>query len=388
MWLIILSIGLVFLALTVLLFIGYNSLQDKLKNSNSEFREFLIKNIFSENKENLNDIRTLVQDNLFGFKNMINNNFSSQQNTINKQLDNVQKALNTQLNEIRTKVESSLIENLQKNHDVYADITKRLSLIDNAQKNISELSTNVVSLQSILSDKQSRGLFGEVQLNNIVKNILPSSSYSLQHALPNGKRADCMIILPDPVGNLVIDAKFPLENYKSSIDITATIIDRNIAIKQFKKDLKKHIDDVANKYIVTNHTADMAMMFIPAESVFAEIHAEHQDIVNYAQEKRVWITSPATTMAVLNTFSAVIKDVKRQQEIKVIQEHLNMLAKDFFRFTQRMDNLSRHIKQANDDVEAVNASAKKISSRFSKIEKAELPEAVVNESDDVTSLID
>lgn len=279
------------------------------------------------------------------------------------------------LKEINSQVEKRLAEGFEKTTATFGDVIKRLALIDAAQKKITELSSNVVSLQEILTDKKTRGAFGEVQLSALIRNVMPEQNFSFQHTLSNGKRVDCMLFLPEPTGHIAIDAKFPLENYRQLIDANLPASERKAAEQQFKIDIRKHIQDIAEKYIITGETADGAIMFIPAESVFAEIHAHHSDLVDIAHRARVWMVSPTTMMAILSTARAVLKDAATRKQLHIIQKHLNMLAADFERFQKRMDNLARHIEQAHTDVNEVHTSAKKISQRFDQIEKVELDSA-------------
>jgi len=276
------------------------------------------------------------------------------------------------LGEISGKVEERLDKGFEKTTSVFADVLKRLALIDKAQEKIAELSGNVVSLQEVLSDKRSRGAFGEVQLSALISNMMPQNSYSLQHTFANGMRADCVLFLPEPTGTVCIDSKFPLESFQRMTDPAQGDADRKTAEQQFRQDIKKHIKDIASKYIIPGETSDGAMMFIPAEAVFAEIHGHYPDLVEEAQRARVWLASPTTMMAVLTTARAVLKDAATRKQVHIIQEHLAMLSQDFGRFQQRMDKLATHIDQANRDVLDVNKSAKKITSRFGKIEKVEL----------------
>lgn len=276
------------------------------------------------------------------------------------------------LGEISGKVEERLEKGFEKTTTVFADVLKRLALIDKAQEKIAELSGNVVSLQEVLSDKRSRGAFGEVQLSALISNMMPENSYSLQYTFPNGVRADCVLFLPEPTGTICIDSKFPLEGYQRMTDTTLGDADRKSAEQQFRQDIKKHIKDISSKYIIPGTTSDGAVMFIPAEAVFAEIHGHYPDLVEEAQRARVWLASPTTMMAVLTTSRAVLKDAATRQQVHIIQEHLVMLSQDFSRFQDRMDKLAVHIDQANRDVIDVNKSAKKITSRFTKIEKVEL----------------
>lgn len=282
--------------------------------------------------------------------------------------------LQKRLKDISGQVEQRLNKGFEKTTETFTDVVKRLALIDAAQQHIVELSSNVVSLQEVLTDKRSRGAFGEVQMAGLIANVMPEGSYSLQHTLSNGTRVDCMMFLPDPTGHIAIDSKFPLDSFQKMMDNDATDADRLSAEKQFRLDIKKHIKDIAGKYIIENETADGAIMFIPAEAVFAEIHAHQPQLVEEANRARVWMVSPTTLMAVLTTARAVLKDSATRKQVHVIQEHLVSLAKDFDRFRVRMDKLSVHIQQANNDVKDVHISATKISSRFEKIEKVELKE--------------
>jgi DNA recombination protein RmuC len=280
-----------------------------------------------------------------------------------------------QLSEISSQVEQRLADGFEKTTKTFSDILKRLALIDDAQKKITELSTNVVSLQEVLADKRSRGAFGEVQLNSLIRNVLPEQSFSLQHTLSNGKIADCVLFLPHPTGNVVIDSKFPLESYRKMADNELPASERKLAERQFKIDIKKHINDISDKYLIDNETADGAVMFIPAEAIFAEIHAHQSDLVDYANKKRVWLTSPTTLMAILTTARSVLKDEATRDQVHIIQAHLSELAQDFGRFKGRFANLARHIDQAATDVKQIHTSADKISARFDKIEQVDLVES-------------
>ncbi|MGB5678553.1 MAG: DNA recombination protein RmuC [Gammaproteobacteria bacterium] len=286
--------------------------------------------------------------------------------------DQIQETLHKRLTEISGQVETRLNKGFEKTNETFTDVVKRLALIDEAQKKITELSSSVVSLQEVLNDKRSRGAFGEAQMMLQVRNVLPENSFQEQYKLSNDARVDCMLFLPEPTGNLAIDAKFPLDSYKIMLDPDTPQLDRVNAERQFKQDIKKHINDIAEKYIIPGETSDGALMFIPAEAVFAEIHAHQPELVEEAQRRHVWMVSPTTMMAVLTTARAVLKDSATRKQVHLIQEHLIRLSSDFDRFRKRMDNLSKHIQQANKDVEEVNTSARKISSRFEKIEKVEL----------------
>lgn len=289
-----------------------------------------------------------------------------------KRIDVLTNATDKRLQDISGQVEKRLAEGFEKTTKTFSDILQRLALIDDAQKKITELSTNVVSLQEVLNDKRSRGAFGEVQLNGLIRNVLPEQSFKLQHTLSNGKIADCVLFLPEPTGNVVVDAKFPLESYRKMMDFELAQSDRNTAQRQFKLDIKKHINDISEKYLIDKETADGAIMFIPAEAVFAEIHGHQSDLVDYANKKRVWLVSPTTLMAILTTARSVLKDEATRKQVHIIQAHLSDLAQDFDRFKGRFANLAKHIDQAASDVKQIHTSADKISNRFEKIEKVEL----------------
>ena len=239
-----------------------------------------------------------------------------------KRMESLTKATDERLQQISGQVDKRLTEGLEKTHATFTDIRQRLALIDDAQKKITELSTNVVSLQRVLADRTSRGAFGEVQLHALVSNALPESVYSMQHSLRSGKRADCVLFLPEPTGMIVIDSKFPLDNYQRKMDPDTTDDLRKAATRDFQRDVQMHIDDIAAKYIVPGETAACAMLFLPAEAVFAEIHGHHRDIVEYAHRKSVMLTSPTTLMAILTTAAAVIKDSQTREQVHKIQEHL------------------------------------------------------------------
>lgn len=308
-----------------------------------------------------------VQDN----RQQVKEALSDHATELGKRVDQLTLTTETKLKEINQQVEKRLAEGFIKTNETFGDVIKRLALIDAAQKKITELSTSVVTLHEILNDKRSRGAFGEVQLSALIHNMIPEQHFSFQHLLSNNKRPDCMLFLPEPTGNIAIDAKFPLENYRILIDSSIPEAHRLQAEKQFKLDIRKHIQDIAEKYIIPGETADGAVMFIPAEAVFAEIHAHHSDLVEFAQKAKVWLVSPTTMMAILTTARAVLKDAATRKQVHEIQKHLHMLADDFERFQMRMDNLAKRIAQAHSDVEQVHISSRKISQRFVQIEKAE-----------------
>jgi DNA recombination protein RmuC len=315
---------------------------------------------------------------------LINDTMLKATTTLTQSIESLTKAVDGRLEQIGGKVSERLDEGFKKTNQTFVDVMARLATIDEAQKKIDGLTTNVVSLQELLGDKRSRGAFGEVQLEALVRNVLPVNSFAMQYTFENGTRADCALFLPEPTGTVAVDSKFPLENYHRMFDSKLSDIEQLAAEKQFKLDVKKHVDDIANKYIISNVTSDGAVMFIPAEAVFAELHAYHNDVIEYAMNKRVWVVSPTTLMAVLNTARAVLKDVETRKQVHVIKEELGKLSKDFGRFDQRMKKLADNIRQAHENAQEVHISSQKISSRFAQIERVEL----ANKPLDVLDIID
>lgn len=303
---------------------------------------------------------------------LINDTMLKATTTLSLSIESLSKAVDNRLEQIGGKVSERLDEGFKKTNQTFVDVMARLATIDEAQKKIDGLTTNVVSLQELLGDKRSRGAFGEVQLEALVRNVLPVNSYAMQYTFENGTRADCALFLPEPTGTVAVDSKFPLENYHRMFDSKLSEAEQLLAEKQFKLDVKKHVDDIAKKYIISNVTSDGAVMFIPAEAVFAELHAYHQDVIEYAMNKRVWVVSPTTLMAVLNTARAVLKDVETRKQVHVIKEELAKLSKDFGRFDQRMKKLADNIRQAHENAQDVHISSQKITQRFAKIERVEL----------------
>ena len=295
------------------------------------------------------------------------------------QIDALFRSVDSRLGEISGKVGERLDEGFKRTNETFASVMARLATIDEAQKKIDGLTTNVVSLHELLGDKRSRGAFGEVQLEAIVRNSLPPGAFEMQCTLSNHSRVDCLLKLPEPTGSVAVDSKFPLENYRAGFAADQPEAERQAALRRFKADVKKHIDDIADKYIIAGETSDGAVMFVPAEAVFAEIHAHHPDLVEHAQKRHVWVTSPTTLMAILNTARAVIKDFETRRQVHVIKDALSKLARDFERFDHRMQQLANHIRQANDDVQQVHVSSQKITHRFRHIEQVDIERALGSE---------
>jgi DNA recombination protein RmuC len=317
-------------------------------------------------------ISDTIQKQMSDVREQMNHSFKQHASSLTSHLQILTEEIRTHLHNLTQQVNHKLTEGFEKTSSTFIDVVKRLTIIDEAQKKITELSNHVVSLQDVLVDKKARGAFGEVQLSTLISNMIPSAHYQMQYTLSNQKRADCILFLPEPTGNVVIDAKFPLETYQRLINTDVVSVEKKSLQQQFRQDIQKHIKDIAEKYIIPNETTDGAMMFIPAESIFAEIHANYPDLISLAQRLKVWLVSPSTLMAVLTTAKAVLKDDATRKQVHIIQKHLHALADDFQRFEKRMDKLSKHIDLAHQDVNEVNTSAKKITSRFQKIESVEM----------------
>ena len=253
------------------------------------------------------------------------------------------------------------------------ELQQRLTAIDKAQENITKLSGDVLSLQDILSNKQTRGAFGEIQLNDIVSKALPSDSYTLQATLSNGRRADCLIHLPNPPGPIVIDSKFPLESYEALRNAT-TDWELNEAARQLRTAVKKHIKDISEKYILEGETADGALMFLPSEAVYAELHANFPELVREGFSARVWIVSPTTCMATLNTMRAILKDARMREQAGAIRRELGLLYQDVDRLGIRVENLDRHFTQAAKDITEIKISADKAGKRARRLDNFDFEE--------------
>lgn len=253
------------------------------------------------------------------------------------------------------------------------ELQQRLKTIDKAQENITKLSGDVLSLQDILSNKQTRGAFGEIQLHDIVSKALPKDSYTLQATLSNSKRADCLIHLPNPPGPIVIDSKFPLEPYEK---LRAAKADWEVteAGRQFRVAVRAHIKAIAEKYIIEGETADGALMFLPSEAVYAELHANFPEVVRDGFAARVWIVSPTTCMATLNTMRAILKDARMREQAGAIRATLRQLHRDVELVVERVDKLNTHFGQARTDLEQINTAAERAGKRAAKLDNFDFEE--------------
>ena len=314
----------------------------------------------------------------------ITKEFGTFKNDLEKDMNNnflkVNDKLELKLNEINNKVNTRIDENFEKTNKTFINVLERLSKIDEAQKKIENLSVDIVSLENIFTDKKTRGIFGEVNLYNLLKNVFVEKNdllYKTQYKLSNGYIADSVIFAPEPLRTIAIDSKFPLEAYRIMVDKKKSDVERNLAFKQFKLDVKKHIDDISYKYIIDGETSDQAMMFIPAEAIFAEINAYHQDIVEYAYKKRVWLTSPTTLISTLTMIMMIIQNIERDKYTSIIHEELNKLGIEFTRFKERFDKLSKSILTVNKDVEAFTITTDKIKKKFDTISKAQVKDELL-----------
>ncbi|WAJ71144.1 DNA recombination protein RmuC [Catenovulum adriaticum] len=351
----------------------FSALEQRLNQQQSKLQEQQHQSQQSASRSHL-ELLDLINRNHAEHRQELAKAVHQQSETVSKRLGELANITESRLDKLSNRVNEKLSEGFENTVKTFNDILKRLALIDQAQQKISELSGNVVSLQNVLTDKRSRGAFGEVQLYNLIENTLASEQFEKQAKLSNGRIADCLLKLPEPTGNIVIDSKFPLENYQRMMADGISEIERKAIERQFKADVKKHVQDIAERYIIEKETSDSAILFLPAEAVFAEIHAYHPDIVEFAWQRRVWLTSPTTLMAILTTAKAVLKDEATRQQVHVIQQHLIKLSSDFNRFQGRFDQLARHIDQAANDVKQIHTSASKITNRFQSIEQVKLDE--------------
>jgi DNA recombination protein RmuC len=279
------------------------------------------------------------------------------------------------LDRIGKKVDERLNEGFEKTNRTFNNVIERLSKIDEAQKKIDSLSTNIISLQDILTDKKSRGTFGEVQLNGLLKSIFGEKNdriFEIQKTLPNGSIADAAIHIPDPIGLLCIDSKFPLENYQRMIDKNISSFERLKYERDFKINVKKHINDISSKYIIGDVTSNQAIMFVPAEAIFAEINAYHVDLIEFARDQRVWMASPTTLMSVLSTVQVVLKNMERDKYTSIIHEELKKLGEEFGRYKSRWDSLAKDIDKVSKDVREINVTSGKIEKRFAQISNVDI----------------
>ena len=348
---------------------GINELNKELSGNNEkllvQFNNFGTKlgSVMNENSQNL----TI---NINKFKDEF-------KQSINEDLEGLNKKIENRLDMMNSKVEERLSKGFEETTKTFGNVLERLSKIDEAQKKIETLSTNIVSLQDVLTDKKSRGIFGEVQLYQILASIFGEKNdkiYATQYKLSNGTIADSILFTPEPMGNIAVDSKFPLENYRKIYNQELTEIERIQARKDFVSNMKKHIDAISNKYIIENETSDQAILFLPAEAIFAEINAYHSDVLEYANKKNVRITSPTTLMSILTIVQVTMKNIERNKYANIIHEELSKLQEEFVRYETRWTSLQKDIEKVIKDVKEIATTSTKISKRFTEISNVKIVE--------------
>ena len=333
------------------------------KNNNNDLTERLGHFEANINKE--------IGDFKFSFSKDMQNDFDKLNESIIRKLTYINDTVNERLD-----------KNFEKSNKTFASVLERLSKIDEAQKKIDALNGEIVSLQSVLTDKKTRGTFGEVNLEYILNNAFGSKSsgiYETQHKFSNDAIVDALLFAPAPLGTIGIDSKFPLENYQKMTDKNRTKEQRESAEKLFVTDVKKHINDISEKYIIPGETSDEAIMFLPAEAVFAEINAYHPELLNYAYSKKVWIVGPTTLISTLSIISMVLKNMERDKYAQVIHDELNKLSIEFTRYKDRWDKLSRTVKSVNQSIDELHTTSEKIQKRFASINSVDINELVNKE---------
>lgn len=329
----------------------------------------IVKNI-NEAKitERLGKLETTLIKELSDYRDSINR-------TMNNDFNNLNEKIEVKLRLINEKVSERIDENFEKTNKTFTNILERLTKIDEAQKKIDNLSSDIISLQSILTDKKSRGIFGEVNLKHILASVFGDKNdkiYQMQYSFNNNTIADAVLFAPLPLGTIAIDSKFPLESYKIMVDKDTSKLEREMASKQFKIDVKKHIDAISSKYIIMGVTSNQAIMFLPAEAIFAELNAYHNDLIEYAYSKNVWITSPTTLMATITVIQVLLMNIERDKYAKIIHEELNKLGLEFSRYKERWDKLSRSIETVSKDAQNLYITTDKITKRFDSINKVDI----------------
>ena len=287
----------------------------------------LMKNVNESNiTERLGKLETNTIKELGDFKSDINKN-------LNEDFINLSERLDLRIKSLNEKVNERIDENFDKTSKTFNNVLERLTKIDEAQKKIDHLSSDIISLQGILTDKKTRGIFGEVNLKHIMSSVFGENDkiYRMQYPFSNGTIADCVLFAPEPLGTIAIDSKFPLENYQRMVDKNNTEFERKEAEKLFKVDVKKHIDAISSKYIIPNVTSNQAILFLPAEAIFAEINAYHNDLLSYAYKNKVWLVSPTTLISTLTTIEVIMKNIEKDKYASIIHKELNLLSEEFRR---------------------------------------------------------
>jgi DNA recombination protein RmuC len=316
---------------------------------------------------------------------MINDTGKTSQKDLNEFKETMIRQIELKFKDINDKVDLRLGEGFDKTNKTFTDVVERLTKIDEAQKKIELLSTEVVSLNDLLKGQKTRGIFGEVQLYQLLVNVFGEKTtlYDRQHRLSNNAIADAVIFAPEPMGMVAVDSKFPLENYKRMLNKDLGDADRLSANKDFKRDVKKHIDDIKNKYILAGETSDHAVMFVPAEAVFAEIYANHDDIIDYANQNKVWVTSPTTLIYMLSMIQIIIINIEKNKQTGKIIDELKGLGEDFKRYSERWEKLKRSIDSVSSSAKDVHVTTTKISKKFEHISQAKFDEIEEDDLDQI-----
>lgn len=328
----------------------------------------LMKNVNESNiTERLGKLETNTIKELGDFKSDINKN-------LNEDFINLSERLDLRIKSLNEKVNERIDENFDKTSKTFNNVLERLTKIDEAQKKIDHLSSDIISLQGILTDKKTRGIFGEVNLKHIMSSVFGENDkiYRMQYPFSNGTIADCVLFAPEPLGTIAIDSKFPLENYQRMVDKNNTEFERKEAEKLFKVDVKKHIDAISSKYIIPNVTSNQAILFLPAEAIFAEINAYHNDLLSYAYKNKVWLVSPTTLISTLTTIEVIMKNIEKDKYASIIHKELNLLSEEFRRYKDRWDKLSRSIDSVSKEVKDLYTTSDKITKRFDSINSVEI----------------
>lgn len=304
--------------------------------------------------------------------------------TLDQRLDHVSDRLGQSLDKVTERLAASLADtgnrlgqNLSdqgaRTTDGLSRLYERLAVIDTAQANLTELSSQVVSLKDVLGNKQARGAFGQLRMEAIIEDGLPRGAFEFQATLSNGKRPDCLVRLPSAPAPLVIDAKFPLEGFEA-LRLARTAEETQGAMQRVRTAVAGHIDDIAGKYLIAGETQDMALMFVPSEQVYAELHERFPDVLQRAHRARVVIVSPNMLMLAVQTMQAIFKDVRMREQAGLIQREVGLLMGDVTRLAERARELERHFMLAAKDVEKILASSERIANRGKRIEGVDLAE--------------
>lgn len=345
-------IGILILVLILLIILLF-----KVKKVNESEIELRIKEMQTDMVKSIGDFK-------YDFSKVLTNDFQE----LNDRIE-------ARLNKIDQRVNERLDVNFEKTNKTFDEVLKSLVKINEAQKKLDLLSTDIVDLQTVLTDKKSRGIFGEVNLHQILASCFGEKNdklYRLQYTLSTGVIADAIVFAPAPLGNICIDSKFPLEHYRSMLEKGITPEERLRREKAFEMDVKKHIDAIGSKYVINGETSEQAILFLPAEAIFAEINAYHTSLIDYAYERRVYIASPTTLMSLLTIIQAILMGMERDKYAGIIHQELNKLGEEFTRYKERWEKLSNHMETVNKDVRDLHITTDKISKRFDSISNVDI----------------